>query len=53
MGKPDTASEDQKTFSGHDKKGAQITKSMLIELGLPKDIVKRVTNIVENHLFRR
>ena len=51
VGKPDTASEDQKTFPGHDKKGAQITKSMLIELGFPKDIVKRVTNIVENHLF--
>ena len=24
---------------------------MLTELGLPKDIVKRVTNLVENHLF--
>ena len=29
----------------------QITKHMLTQLGLPKNVVKRVTNIVENHLF--
>ena len=51
VGKPDTASEDQKTFDGHDKKGAEITESALTDLGFPKDIVKRVTNLVENHLF--
>jgi len=51
VGKPPTAIDNNTTFPGHDKKGAQITKHMLTELGLPKDVVKRVTNIVENHLF--
>ena len=51
IGKPHTATDGQKSFPGHDKKGAQITKSTLTELGVPKDIVKRVVNMVENHLF--
>jgi len=51
VGKPPTATDKNKTFPGHDKKGAEITQHMLNQLGLPKDIVKRVTNIVENHLF--
>ena len=51
VGKPDTAEDDQKSFPGHDKKGAEITKSELTTLGFPKDIVKRVTTLVENHLF--
>ena len=51
VGKPDTAEDDQKSFPGHDKKGAEITKSELTALGFPKDIVKRVTTLVENHLF--
>ena len=51
VGKPPTATDKNKTFPGHDKKGAEITKHMLTQLGLPKNVVKRVTNIVENHLF--
>jgi len=51
VGKPPTAADNNTTFPGHDTKGAEITKHMLNEFGLPKDIVKRVTNIVENHLF--
>jgi len=51
VGKPPTAIDKNTTFPGHDKKGAEITKHMLNQLGLPKDVVKRVTNIVENHLF--
>ena len=51
VGKPETATDNQKSFPGHDKKGAAIAKSTLTELGIPKDIVKRVTNMVENHLF--
>jgi len=51
VGKPSTASEDNKTFDGHDKKGAEITSKALTDLGLPTEIVKRVTNMVENHLF--
>tara|TARA_R110002020_G_scaffold146184_4_gene320700 strand:- start:3158 stop:4693 length:1536 start_codon:yes stop_codon:yes gene_type:complete len=51
IGKPHTATDDQKSFPGHDKKGAEITKKALTDLGLPDSVVKRVTNIVENHLF--
>jgi hypothetical protein len=51
VGKPPTATDKNTAFPGHDKKGAEITKHMLNQLGLPKDVVKRVTNIVENHLF--
>ena len=51
VGKPSSATDGQKSFPGHDKKGAQIAKATLTELGIPKDIVKRVVNMVENHLF--
>ena len=51
IGKPHTATDGQKSFPGHDKKGAQIAKSTLTELGIPTGVVKRVVNMVENHLF--
>jgi poly(A) polymerase len=51
IGKNKTATDDNTHFPGHDKTGAQLTTRSLTELGLPKDTIKRVSNIVENHLF--
>ena len=51
VGKNKTGTDNNTHFPGHDKTGAQITTSVLTELGLPKDTVNRVSNIVENHLF--
>jgi poly(A) polymerase len=51
IGKNKTATDDNTHFPGHDKTGAQLTTRILTELGLPKDTIKRVSNIVENHLF--
>ena len=51
VGKPHTATDGQKSFPGHDKKGAEITKTALTELGLSDSVIKRVVNMVENHLF--
>ena len=51
VGKNKTATDNNTQFPGHDKTGAQITTSTLTELGLPKGTVKRVANMVENHLF--
>ena len=51
IGKSQTATDDNKHFPDHDKKGAEMTTRILTELGLPKDVVKRVSNMVEHHLF--
>jgi tRNA nucleotidyltransferase/poly(A) polymerase len=51
IGKNKTGTDNNTHFPGHDKTGAQMTTSILTELGLPKDTVNRVSNIVENHLF--
>ena len=51
VGKNKTATDNNTQFPGHDKTGAQITTNTLTELGLPKGTVKRVANMVENHLF--
>jgi len=51
VGKPQTAEEQNRHFPNHDKKGAEITASLLKDLGYPQDLVKRISNMVLHHLF--
>ncbi len=51
IGKPGTADSEKKHFIGHEKKGAELTEEILAKLHFSSDVVKRVTNLVENHMF--
>jgi len=51
VGKPQTAEEQNRHFPNHDKKGSEITASLLRDLGYPQDLVKRISNMVLHHLF--
>lgn len=51
VGKPDTSTEGGKHFIGHDKKGAEMSDEILSRLHFSSDTVKRVHNLIENHMF--
>jgi tRNA nucleotidyltransferase (CCA-adding enzyme) len=53
VGKPQTKKGDghHSTFYNHDHVGARITEKALTRLRFPKAIVKKVTLLVDNHLF--
>lgn len=53
VGKPQTKRGEgyRATFYNHDHVGARITEKALTRLRFPKDIVKHVTLLVDNHLF--
>jgi len=51
IGKPQTATEKNRHFPGHDKKGSEITTALLKDLGYSQDLVKRISNMVLHHLF--
>ena len=51
IGKPQTATEKNRHFPDHDKKGAEITTALLKDLGYSQDLVKRISNMVLHHLF--
>lgn len=53
VGKPRTKKGDgyRSTFYNHDHVGARMTEKMLSRLRFSKDIVKKATLLVDNHLF--
>ena len=51
VGKPETADAEKVHFLGHEDEGAKIVEETLTKLHFSSDIVKRVTNLVENHMF--
>jgi poly(A) polymerase/tRNA nucleotidyltransferase (CCA-adding enzyme) len=54
IGKPDTASvtaDGDRTFYGHDKRGAEITEEVLRRLRYPNSVIKRVVHLVNHHMF--
>lgn len=52
IGKPETADKDFVHFLGHEDVGAEITTKILSRLHFPSDTVRRVANLVENHMVR-
>ena len=51
IGKPETADAEKVHFLGHEDEGAKMTEDILTKLHFSSDIVKRVHNLVENHMF--
>lgn len=53
IGKPDVREEceDKVTFYGHDKESAKQTEQIMRRLRFSKKDIKRVTNLVLNHMF--
>lgn len=49
IGKPRT--KDGEHFYGHDKVGAEMTKSILTRLKFPKSQIEKITNLVRWHMF--
>lgn len=49
IGKPRT--KDGEHFYGHDKVGAEMTKSILTRLKFPKNQIEKITNLVRWHMF--
>ena len=52
VGKPETADEGFVHFPGHAEIGAKIATRVLTRLHFPPETVKRVANLVENHMAR-